>query len=179
MGHDHDHIEYRYGSSDASTDAVATLDRGAGVCRDFAHVGMAWAVVMAETIATVGLYIILRRAGVEPFRSRDEVAEHDESCEAAFASVPTSSVTQATVRPGNLSPFLLRGPASWVVDIALAKNFRIAEKVTLQFKADAFNAVNHAVFSAPNVTPTNTLFGTITSQANRPRLMQVSAKVSF
>ena len=34
-------VAYRYGTSDASTDAVATLDRGAGVCRDFAHVGMA------------------------------------------------------------------------------------------------------------------------------------------
>jgi len=34
-------IEYRYGSSDASTDAAATLDSGAGVCRDFAHVGIA------------------------------------------------------------------------------------------------------------------------------------------
>jgi len=34
-------IEYRYGSSDASTDAAATLESGAGVCRDFAHVGIA------------------------------------------------------------------------------------------------------------------------------------------
>lgn len=59
------------------------------------------------------------------------------------------------------------------------KNFRVAEKVNLQSKADAFNAVNHAVFAAPNVTPTNSLFGTITSQVNRPRLMQVSAKVAF
>ena len=37
----HDRIEYRYGSSDASTDAAGTLDAGAGVCRDFAHVGVA------------------------------------------------------------------------------------------------------------------------------------------
>ncbi len=37
----HERIEYRYGASDASTDAAATLQRGAGVCRDFAHVGMA------------------------------------------------------------------------------------------------------------------------------------------
>jgi transglutaminase-like putative cysteine protease len=36
----HDRIEYRYGTSDASTDAQQTLDAGAGVCRDFAHVGM-------------------------------------------------------------------------------------------------------------------------------------------
>jgi transglutaminase-like putative cysteine protease len=34
-------LAYRYGSSDASTDAAATLARGAGVCRDFAHVGIA------------------------------------------------------------------------------------------------------------------------------------------
>lgn len=34
-------LQYRYGSSDASTDASATLKAGAGVCRDFAHVGIA------------------------------------------------------------------------------------------------------------------------------------------
>ena len=37
----HSNIEYRYGTSDASTDATATLDRGVGVCRDFTHVGIA------------------------------------------------------------------------------------------------------------------------------------------
>ena len=37
----HANLEYRYGSSDASTDAAATLDAGAGVCRDFAQVGIA------------------------------------------------------------------------------------------------------------------------------------------
>ena len=37
----HKRIEYRYGASDASTDALDTLDAGAGVCRDYAHVGMA------------------------------------------------------------------------------------------------------------------------------------------
>jgi transglutaminase-like putative cysteine protease len=37
----HANLEYRYGTSDASTDAAATLAAGAGVCRDFAHVGMA------------------------------------------------------------------------------------------------------------------------------------------
>jgi len=34
-------VEYRYGSSDVSTDAAGTLDAGAGVCRDFAHVAIA------------------------------------------------------------------------------------------------------------------------------------------
>lgn len=35
-----DHITYRYGVSDASTDARDTLRERAGVCRDFAHVGL-------------------------------------------------------------------------------------------------------------------------------------------
>lgn len=34
-------IAYRYGVSDASTDAPDTLAAGAGVCRDYAHVGIA------------------------------------------------------------------------------------------------------------------------------------------
>ena len=33
-------LAYRYGTSDASTDAAATLAAGTGVCRDFAHVGI-------------------------------------------------------------------------------------------------------------------------------------------
>ena len=33
-------LTYRYGTSDQSTDAMATLAAGAGVCRDFAHVGI-------------------------------------------------------------------------------------------------------------------------------------------
>jgi transglutaminase-like putative cysteine protease len=35
-----EHIEYRYGVSDASTDALQTLEAGAGVCRDFSHIGI-------------------------------------------------------------------------------------------------------------------------------------------
>jgi transglutaminase-like putative cysteine protease len=37
----HDKLEYKYGVSDATTDAIDTLGHGAGVCRDFAHVGIA------------------------------------------------------------------------------------------------------------------------------------------
>jgi len=36
----HDQLEYKYGVSDGSTDALQTLDDGAGVCRDFSHVGI-------------------------------------------------------------------------------------------------------------------------------------------
>jgi transglutaminase-like putative cysteine protease len=36
-----EHIDYRYGVSEESTCALDTLQMGAGVCRDFAHVGVA------------------------------------------------------------------------------------------------------------------------------------------
>ena len=36
----HSHLEYRYGVSDGTTDALDTLGHGAGVCRDFSHVGV-------------------------------------------------------------------------------------------------------------------------------------------
>lgn len=36
----HANIAYRYGISDASTDALDTLTAGAGVCRDFSHIGI-------------------------------------------------------------------------------------------------------------------------------------------
>ena len=37
----HAHIEYRYGTSTASTSAVETAAERVGVCRDFAHLGIA------------------------------------------------------------------------------------------------------------------------------------------
>jgi transglutaminase-like putative cysteine protease len=36
----HENIEYKYGVSNASTDAQETLEKRAGVCRDFSHIGM-------------------------------------------------------------------------------------------------------------------------------------------
>ena len=37
----HTNLNYQYGVSTATTDAMDTLSQGAGVCRDFAHVGIA------------------------------------------------------------------------------------------------------------------------------------------
>jgi len=37
----HTHIHYQYGTSDASTSALNVVTNGQGVCRDFAHLGIA------------------------------------------------------------------------------------------------------------------------------------------
>ena len=37
----HEHVTYRYGSSDTGTTALETAERREGVCRDFTHLGLA------------------------------------------------------------------------------------------------------------------------------------------
>ena len=36
----HENIEYKYGVSDSGTDALDSLEHGAGVCRDYTHIGI-------------------------------------------------------------------------------------------------------------------------------------------
>ena len=62
---------------------------------------------------------------------------------------------------------------------SLLKEFRFRERASFRLQCDAFNVVNHATFSAPNTQASNSAFGTITSQANRTRMLQVSGKLSF
>ncbi len=62
---------------------------------------------------------------------------------------------------------------------ALSKRFYFKERVNLQLRLEAYNVLNHPVFAAPNTTATNAAFGTITSQANRPRTLQLGARLVF
>src|SRR5262249_35893982 len=96
----------------------------------------------------------------------------------AFVQVPTSSVTQATIRPGNVKPDQFRGMASWTVDMALAKNFKITESKNLQIRADAFNALNHVNFNDPGTDILSATFGKITSAASA-RTGQLGARFIF
>jgi hypothetical protein len=62
---------------------------------------------------------------------------------------------------------------------SVSKRFSITEKMNLQLRAEAYNVLNHPVFSPPNTTVTNAGFGTITAQANRPRTIQLGARFVF
>ena len=64
-------------------------------------------------------------------------------------------------------------------DASIIKNFRITETKTAQFRAEAFNVVNHPTFGAPNMQVTSTSFGTINTIANRPRQIQLGARFIF
>jgi hypothetical protein len=53
------------------------------------------------------------------------------------------------------------------------------ERMGLQFRADFLNALNHAAFSNPNTDPTSTAFGTITTQKNYARRVQMALRLIY
>ena len=62
---------------------------------------------------------------------------------------------------------------------SMSKRFNIGERRSVQVRCEGFNIVNHATFGPANTTATNAAFGTITTQANRPRLLQMVARIVF
>jgi len=57
--------------------------------------------------------------------------------------------------------------------------FKPVEKMTVQFRAEAFNILNQVVFGMPNTTLNSNQFGVISSQANSARTIQFGLKLQF
>ena len=80
---------------------------------------------------------------------------------------------------GNCSPQLagLRSPRYTDLDASVHKDFPLAERFRLQFRADFLNAFNHVQYNAPNTTIGSTM-GQITS-SQPPRNIQLALKVYY
>ncbi len=73
----------------------------------------------------------------------------------------------------------VRGPGTKSWDFSLFKSFRIAERVSLQFRAEAFNLLNTPAFGLPNLSLSAPQFGIVSSQANDPRQIQFGVKLLY
>lgn len=72
----------------------------------------------------------------------------------------------------------MRAPGITSMDLSILRNFRIREQMTLQFRGEALNAINHTNLSSPNAAFGNANFGQI--NASRPaRVMQIGMKLKF
>jgi len=90
---------------------------------------------------------------------------------------------------GNLPRNVIVGPSFNDVDIALFKNTSLGRSpesaLTLQFRADAFDILNHPNFGQPNVTVGSSTFGLISStrfptgDSGSSRQLQLALKLLF
>ena len=94
--------------------------------------------------------------------------------------------TPANQAFGDLGRNIFRAPAIVDVDLALAKDVFLGERVKMRFRADVFNTLNRAQYGAPNAVLGQSNFGVITTTISSyatgngtPREFQLSAKLSF
>ncbi len=76
----------------------------------------------------------------------------------------------------------MRGPGQQNFDVAASKLIPLKflrEGASSEFRAEFFNVFNHAQFADPATTLGSGNFGTITSTAVTPRLVQLALKVTF
>lgn len=82
---------------------------------------------------------------------------------------------------GNAGRNIISGPGLANVNLSLVKSIPITEHFgTMQFRAEFFNALNHANFGQPdgNLSNASTSFGKITT-AGDPRIMQFALRYQF
>jgi hypothetical protein len=79
---------------------------------------------------------------------------------------------------GNEGRNAIRGPGLATADVSMFKNFSVTESAHLQFRAEAFNLLNHPNFMLPENDLASPEFGQIL-QAAPPRLLQLALKYIF
>ena len=85
---------------------------------------------------------------------------------------------------GNLGRGVYTGPGLADLDLSLFKTTAIAERASLQFRAEFFNALNHANFGTPNATVfssgiVSATAGLITTTTTTSRQIQFGMKLIF
>jgi hypothetical protein len=79
---------------------------------------------------------------------------------------------------GNVGNGTIAGPGLIVFNMALYKDFRIHEHLTLQFRSEFFNVFNHTNINGPSTSLGAGTFGQITS-AKDPRTGELALKLTF
>ena len=79
---------------------------------------------------------------------------------------------------GNSARRFFHGPGINNFDLALHKVTRLKETVDLEYRAEFFNAFNHAQFVIPSGNVNSSNFGNVTA-ARDPRIIQMALKLGF
>jgi hypothetical protein len=71
------------------------------------------------------------------------------------------------------------GPWTFGMDMSLMKKFNLTEKANVEFRADAFNVLNHATFWSGDQNINSTNFGVVSSTFYQPRIMEFGLMFRF
>jgi carboxypeptidase family protein len=92
---------------------------------------------------------------------------------------PAAFATPAAFTFGDVGRNTVYGPGRQTLDLALQREFTVTEEIKLQFRAEAFNALNHTNLGTPNRFVNTPQFGTITEAATPGREIQFGVRLSF
>ncbi len=90
--------------------------------------------------------------------------------------------TKPTAGTFNLQPGVrdnIYGPGLQDWNISLFKKFAIKENNAFEFRAEAYDFINHPNWSGENVSPTSSQFGMITSKTSLIRTLQLGLRYQF
>lgn len=115
-----------------------------------------------------------RLTGISPYVANPSATQWFNT--AAFAqNIAVNGAPVDGTSPRNF----LYGPGFRVVDLALSRDFRFAERFKLRFRAEGTNILNQVNYNDPNSTVSSTTqFGTI-ANAKAMRIIQLGARLSF
>ena len=88
-------------------------------------------------------------------------------------------VTPAVYTFGDAGRNILRGARFQNVDMSLFRSFPFAERRRLEFRAEAFNMLNHVNLGQPDATVGDAGFGKVTSTRGTERQLQLALKLFF
>jgi len=102
----------------------------------------------------------------------------------AFCPVSPTPPTGCPASPngtlGNMSRFKFAGPRYFNLDAAMFKRFPVKERVSLEFRAEAFSITNTPQFDQPNANASDSVgFGHITGTIGGNRTVELGAKLTF
>jgi hypothetical protein len=109
------------------------------------------------------------------YRGTGAIPSGFQGFEGRSASQPGSY--HVRVFPITMDALRADGIRNW--DLKVQRRFRIRERLSTSFSLDMLNATNHTNFAGPNLDPTSTSFGRVTTQRGLSRVIQFNLRVDF
>ncbi len=181
--------------------ALPQLDRSNGAARAVLGGWQANTIVILQSGTPFNVSITNDRANVGNIGTQRPNYVHapKSTCNAnsyiSGAKISCIDVTAYSLPPlytfGNVHRNDLTGPGQINVNYSMFKNFHVFERLSMQFRAEAFNLFNHPNPSNPSaqlpsanaaggftISPSTT-FGLISSAQNNGRVLQLAGKINF